>query len=267
METEQRSALWKSKMKETHKLVRAGDMKSAWEALEDAHILSQPAAWPHFRTHLEMFKLGLATRNWNEIVGQIPRMLVAVPASWAGTYPLGNSGRANISMFQPMPLPERLKLFEQPTAEVESHGKRTRVVLVASVFDAPTSWVWEAVQRYSTLRFIMRGLIHFSGTMPERIEEGNSLLLRLWFFGLVPGWRHRLSISKVDQDSRTIQSRESGGIVRRWDHQIRVGPTPDGKTEYVDEIVIDAGFLTPVVCLWADFQYRYRHRRWKRLVK
>ncbi len=141
-------------------------------------------------------------------------------------------------------------------------------VRVTTSFDAPPESVWANVQRYETLRFIMRGLIRFGGNMPERIQPGDSLCLRLWFFHILPAWWiHRLSISEVDEVNRVIQSKESGGFVRRWDHRISVRPGENGATEYTDEIVIEAGPFTHLVCMWAHFQYRYRQSRWRTMLR
>lgn len=146
--------------------------------------------------------------------------------------------------------------------------RSARVVRVESTFDAPPERVWELVQSYGTFRWIMRGLLGFTGVMPARITPGDSLRLRLWFFHVLPGWTHHLSIAEVDQEKRVIQSRETGGLVRRWDHKIIVLPT-DGsaRTRYVDEIEIEAGAFTPLVCFWAHVQYRYRQARWKALLR
>jgi hypothetical protein len=55
-----------------------------------------------------MFALAVRTSDLREAVGQIARIIVAAPGSLAGRYPVGNSGRARVSMFTPMPVPARL---------------------------------------------------------------------------------------------------------------------------------------------------------------
>ena len=87
---------------------QAGDFDEAWRLLERVHILSQPWAWPHVRSHVDMLRLALHTRDRREIVGQMVRTLVAGPGSAVGRYPLGNTGRSNVPATQPMPLPEDL---------------------------------------------------------------------------------------------------------------------------------------------------------------
>jgi len=86
-----------------------GDSASEWTHLERAHILSQPMAGPHVRTHVDMLGYGIRHRDGREILGQMFRMLVAAPGSWTGKYPVGNTGAASVSAFAPMTVPEDLR--------------------------------------------------------------------------------------------------------------------------------------------------------------
>lgn len=88
---------------------RRGDTAAEWRHLERAHILSQLLAVPHVRTHAAMLGYGIRQRERREILGQIVRLLVAAPGSWTGRYPLGNTGGADVSALQPMPIPEDLQ--------------------------------------------------------------------------------------------------------------------------------------------------------------
>jgi hypothetical protein len=85
-----------------------GRIDEAWSALEAAHILSQPWAWPHVRVHAQMLALGWRTRDRAEVRGQLLRLVVAGPGSLSGKYPVGNTGRANVSATEPMPIPDDL---------------------------------------------------------------------------------------------------------------------------------------------------------------
>ena len=58
-----------------------------WAALERAHILSQPWAWPHTRAHAVMFALAWSEHDRREAAGQVLRLLVAAPGSALGRYP------------------------------------------------------------------------------------------------------------------------------------------------------------------------------------
>ena len=87
---------------------RSGDFTAAFQHLERAHVLSQRFAVAHAATHLRMLSLGWRVRDGREILGQVPRAIAALLFSrvWV---PEGNTGRANVSAFAPMPVPEDLK--------------------------------------------------------------------------------------------------------------------------------------------------------------
>src|SRR5262245_13874253 len=87
----------------------AGRGAAAWSQLERAHILSQPYAVPHVRVHGRMFAFAWRAGLWREVLGQLPRLVLAGPGSLLGRAPLGNTGGANVGMFTPMPIPEDLQ--------------------------------------------------------------------------------------------------------------------------------------------------------------
>ena len=91
-----------------------GDRTTEWRHLERAHILSQPMASPHVRTHLAMLGYGIRGRDRREIVGQLLRLMVAAPGTWADRYPVGNTGGANVSAVLPMPIPGDLRIILEP---------------------------------------------------------------------------------------------------------------------------------------------------------
>jgi hypothetical protein len=90
-----------------------GDLAAEWTHLERAHILSQPMARPHLLTHQRMFGAAWRRRDGREIVGQLVRLLLAVPGTLSGRYPVGNTGGADVSAFKPMPVPDDLAALLQ----------------------------------------------------------------------------------------------------------------------------------------------------------
>lgn len=86
---------------------RAGRTADSFTHLERAHIIGQRHSWRHARSHLAMLRLGWAQRDWREVAGQMPRILAALVFSrlWV---PRGNTGRARVSAFRPMPVPPDL---------------------------------------------------------------------------------------------------------------------------------------------------------------
>jgi hypothetical protein len=88
---------------------QSGDPHAEWHHLERAHILSQPVAGLHLRTHGAMFAASVRRRNGREVAGQLVRLILAVPGSISGRYPVGNTGGADVSAFAPMAVPEDLR--------------------------------------------------------------------------------------------------------------------------------------------------------------
>jgi len=119
-DVENRDALQTAWSEEMRAAKTATDPEGAWAHLERAHILSQPLAGAHVRTHGAMLVAALRRRDTKEIVGQVFRFVVAGPGSLTGRYPVGNTGGANVSAFEPMPIPEDLRAVLEPTASRET---------------------------------------------------------------------------------------------------------------------------------------------------
>lgn len=88
-----------------------GSRGAVWSALEDAHILSQPWAWPHIKVHAAMLRLAWRSRDRREVSGQVLRLVVAGPGSLLKRYPVGNTGRARVPINQPLPVPPELAVL------------------------------------------------------------------------------------------------------------------------------------------------------------
>ena len=116
---------------------------------------------------------------------------------------------------------------------------------------------------------ITRGLLGFRGAeaWPEQFQEGQVVETRLLFFNLIPAWKHKLRVIRIDQEKMEIASQEGGGIVQRWNHRKWVEEESESRCFYADEIDIDAGLLTVLIWAYAHFFYRYRQRRMRQLAQ
>lgn len=88
--------------------LRRGDVETAFRHLERAHVLAQRRAGRHTFIHWRMLTAGLRRGDVREAVGQVPRIVASILFSrlWV---PRGNSGRARVSAFKPMPVPTDLR--------------------------------------------------------------------------------------------------------------------------------------------------------------
>jgi hypothetical protein len=85
------------------------EFQVAWRHLERAHILGQSYPLEHTDVHWKMLKFGFTIKNWHEVLGQIPRLLIGGVKSFVGKIPVGNTGGANVPPLKPMEIPEDLK--------------------------------------------------------------------------------------------------------------------------------------------------------------
>lgn len=86
-----------------------GFASDEWDHLERAHILGQFHASKHLRVHILMISYSIRHRLFNEFLGQIPRIILAVPGSVLKLAPKGNTGGADVGIFQPMKIPDDLQ--------------------------------------------------------------------------------------------------------------------------------------------------------------
>ena len=82
--------------------------QQSWRHFERAHILAQPYPYEHTTVHWKMFLFGVKLKDWKEVAGQIPRLLVGGVKSFVGHVPVGNTGGANVPPLKTMEIPEDL---------------------------------------------------------------------------------------------------------------------------------------------------------------
>ena len=143
------------------------------------------------------------------------------------------------------------------------------LVRAATVLELPAGRAWELLKRRDTFLFLTRGAMRYDGAdaWPETLmAPGVEIHTVVRPFGLPPGTPHTFRIVRVDEDAMEIETRESGGVIRVWNHAMKVEPIADDRCRYRDRIEIRAGLLTPLVWLFASLFYRYRQARWRRLA-
>jgi hypothetical protein len=147
----------------------------------------------------------------------------------------------------------------------------TRTINVSTELPTDADRVWAAMKQPATFLYVIRGLIGMPALAgrSEPVRAGEAGSGWLFAFHLVPAYRHTIEVVEVDEESRTVRTHEHGGVVRRWDHVLHAEPVsgPEPCCRYSDTVTIDAGRLTAVVAAMAFGIYRYRQRRWHRLVR
>lgn len=137
--------------------------------------------------------------------------------------------------------------------------------------ELPTSAdrVWRAMQHPASFTYVCRGLIGVPALAgrTEPMCQGETGRGWLLLFHIIPLSHHTIHLAEVDPETRTLRSREHGGVMRTWNHTLHVEPVDDRTCRYSDTVEIDAGLLTVVVAAFGVLIYGYRQRRWHKLVQ
>ena len=141
-----------------------------------------------------------------------------------------------------------------------------------TLLDCRPDEAWERVTTSPLLQHIASPLIKFvplkGQPFPHDWKPGE---YRAWMFllGFIPlGWQ-AIVISKPEPEGgkRFIRDNGYSPLITRWDHWIEISPADGGlRTRYTDRVTIDAGFLTPIVAMFARVFYAHRQRRWRALA-
>ncbi|OBK12576.1 hypothetical protein [Mycobacterium asiaticum] len=144
-----------------------------------------------------------------------------------------------------------------------------RTVHVETVLPTGAERVWSAMLSPATFLYVCKGLFGFPSLAgrTEALREGEQGTGWLFAFHLLPAYRHTIEVVEVDESTGTIRTREHGGLLKAWNHTLHVEPLAAGSCRYSDTVDIDAGAMTGVVVAVANGIYRYRQRRWHKLVR
>lgn len=140
-----------------------------------------------------------------------------------------------------------------PTSSRHSPGQNENMAIVERSTELANSAdaVWFAVKTPAAFRRVTRRLLLIPAirSRSEPWREGETVVGWVFLLGFLPFSRHHLHVHKVDDASRTLSSREHGGLIKRCNHDI------------------GAGIFTPFVVLYARWFYAMRQRRWRELAK
>lgn len=115
-------------MAATRSSVRGGGLGAAFVLPERAHVLGQLVR--QLRVHAWMLRVGAASRDARELLGQLLRPALVPLGHLSGRLPIGDTGGAGISAFAPMPMADDLAML----LGAEGDGRQA---LTAPAMDRP----------------------------------------------------------------------------------------------------------------------------------
>ncbi|MFV8315806.1 hypothetical protein [Mycobacterium sp. 23] len=144
-----------------------------------------------------------------------------------------------------------------------------RTVHVETTLPTSADRVWSAMLSPATFLYVCRGLLGFPALAgrTESLRQGERGTGWLMAFHVIPAYRHTIEVTAVDEATGTIRTREHGGVLKTWNHTLHVEALQENSCRYSDTVDIDAGVLTGAVATIANGIYRYRQRRWRKLVR
>lgn len=78
-----------------------------------AHIIAQKSALKHLIVHCLMLGHALRKKNLSEVLGQLVRIALTLPAHLIKKIPIGNTGWSDVPLTQPAPLPKDLEIIHE----------------------------------------------------------------------------------------------------------------------------------------------------------
>lgn len=160
--------------------LKAGDFSEAMTQLAQAHIIGQHDLFLHWSVHFWMLRVAAAQGDVSEILGQVWRIFLTPFGHVTGRLPQGNTGRANVNPFIPMPIPEDLQLILKMNT---SDSTALNIVPEDQFSSKPLFFVWVFLASLLTL-FDQAIKMSTEAVLPL----GSSVAVTPWF-----NWVHVLN--------------------------------------------------------------------------
>ncbi|MBF6093595.1 hypothetical protein [Nocardia cyriacigeorgica] len=135
-------------------------------------------------------------------------------------------------------------------------------VSVSTELPISAEHAWRLAQKPEMLEYVLAPIIRMTGPgLPERLEAGVSGTARMWMLGVIPAWKHHMTVVRLEPTE--IYTNEHGGPVRLWNHRLTFTPLGEDRCRYTDEIEIEDGRRAPGLRQFVTFLFRHRQRRWR----
>ncbi|MEA4971037.1 MAG: hypothetical protein VB051_11045 [Candidatus Pelethousia sp.] len=147
---------------------------------------------------------------------------------------------------------------------------KSKTIIRSSLFPAPESEVFARLKALKTLQYIAAPYATFAPVVGNDSlvwRAGEVFAFRFKLFGFLPFGIHTIRVLEFGEGVHGIYTNESNPHVPTWNHRIMLEAIDEATTRYTDEVEIQAGWKTPLVCLWAKCFYAHRQRKWRKLLQ
>ncbi len=142
----------------------------------------------------------------------------------------------------------------------------TGKVRVVSEYPVSADALWAVTKDLDAQCEMNARMVKMTGVPSGDLYSGQVINAKTSLLGIMPPQDYRIEIVKFSDQTREFHSTEHGNGVKSWNHHGRVEETPNG-ARLIDEIEIDAGWMTGLVVGWANLLYRARHKPRLRILR
>ncbi|KGM49407.1 SRPBCC family protein [Pseudooceanicola atlanticus] len=132
-------------------------------------------------------------------------------------------------------------------------------VHVVSEYACTPDQLWAVTKDLDALRKMNARMVRMEGLPSGDMYAGQDIQITTSLFGRTKPQVYRIVVTELSDETREFRSTEHGNGVKSWKHHGRVERAPKG-SRLVDDIEIDAGWMTPLVVAWANILYKARHK-------
>lgn len=141
-------------------------------------------------------------------------------------------------------------------------------ILLKLILDCTPDAAWTAIRSPEVFRAVSAPFLRFDSLEPDGFPGSWSAgehPVSVRVLGLIPAGEQIIRISFPEGRAGVRAVRDTGGavsgpltVITRWDHTMAVSSARGDRTLYRDQLVVEAGVLTPLlwIAFWAFWQWR-----------
>lgn len=134
----------------------------------------------------------------------------------------------------------------------------TRILTVTALYPDPPDSVFARALSFAEMADATRGVATYADMPVGDMEEGRTYTFGVTVWGVMRNPNYQVHVERVDPAARVVQSRETGWMIRRWDHTLTIVPEAEG-CRWTDRIEIDCSWATRYMAWVGKVLYRRRH--------
>ena len=133
-----------------------------------------------------------------------------------------------------------------------------RRVITTAKYKGEARAIFLGALEFREMSEAMSGLVLYEG-LPERpAKEGEKFTVDITTLKIFKTKGYEMFIERLDKEACVLQSREKGGGIKMWDHNLSIRQEGE-MVIWTDDVTIDAGLITPIAVRFGAYMYKRRH--------